>query len=79
MEEKPSLERMTFEFSQSGNCLVDRDESENLIIEVESSIGIDRDEGDCFFVLKTEKWSIDDEKDLKELFDRIKKCIKINV
>jgi hypothetical protein len=46
-----------------------------LTIECESSLGIDGD-GGCFYVLKTEKWSVDDEQDLKKLFDRIQKVIK---
>ena len=66
------LERATFEFSQDGNCISDSDQYEFLTIECESSLGIDRDKG-CFFVLKTEKWSINDEQELKELFDRINK------
>ena len=69
------LERATFEFSQDGNCISNSDQYESLTIECESSIGIDRDE-ECFYVLKTEKWSIDDENDLKKLFDRIQKVIK---
>jgi hypothetical protein len=69
------LERATFEFSQDGNCISSSDQYESLIIECESSLGIDRDEG-CFYVLKTEKWSIEDEQDLKKLFDRIQKVIK---
>jgi hypothetical protein len=69
------LERATFEFSQDGNCISSSDEYESLTIECESSLGIDRDEG-CFYVLKTEKWSIEDEQDLKKLFDRIQKVIK---
>jgi hypothetical protein len=69
------LERATFEFSQDGNCVSNSDQYESLTIECESSIGIDRDE-ECFYVLKTEKWSIDDEQDLKKLFDRIQKVIK---
>jgi hypothetical protein len=69
------LERATFEFSQDANCLTSSDQYESLTIECESSLGIDRDEG-CFYVLKTEKWSIDDENDLKKLFDRIQKVIK---
>jgi hypothetical protein len=69
------LERATFEFSQDGNCVSSSDQCESLIIECESSLGIDRDEG-CFYVLKTEKWSIEDEQDLKKLFDRIQKVIK---
>ncbi len=69
------LERATFEFSQDGNCISSSDQYESLIIECESSLGIDRDE-ECFYVLKTEKWSIDSEQDLKKLFDRIQKVIK---
>ena len=72
---KPILERATFEFSQEANGLSLPDASEFLTIECESSLGIDRDEG-CFYVLKTEQWSINDEKDLKELFDRIQNAIK---
>ena len=68
------LERATFEFSQDGNCISNSDQYESLTIECESSIGIDRDE-ECFYVLKTKKWSIDDEQDLKKLFDRIRKAI----
>jgi hypothetical protein len=69
------LERATFEFSQDGNCISNSDQYEFLTIECESDLGIDRGEG-CFYVLKTEKWSINDEKDLKQLFDRIQKTIK---
>jgi hypothetical protein len=68
------LERATFEFSQDGNCISTSDQYEFVTIECESSLGIDRDE-ECFYVLKTEKWSIDDEQDLKKLFDRIRKAI----
>jgi hypothetical protein len=75
MEEEILLERATFEFSQEANCLSHSDEYESLIIECESDLGIDRGEG-CFYVLKTEKWSINDEKDLVKLFDRIQKIIK---
>ena len=73
--QEPILERATFEFSQEANCLSNSDEFESLIIECESSLGIDNDNG-CFYVLKTEKWSISDERDLKILFDRIQKVIK---
>ena len=74
---KPILERATFEFSQEANCLSHPDDAEFLTIECESSLGIDRDEG-CFYVLKTEQWSIENEQDLKLLFDRIQKVIKKN-
>jgi len=69
------LERATFEFSQEANCLSHRDAAEFLTIECEADLGIDR-LGGCFYVLKTKKWSIEDEQDLKKLFDRIQKAIK---
>lgn len=75
MEEEVVLERATFEFSQDGNCISDSDAAEFLTIECESDLGIDRSEG-CFYVLKTVKWSINDEQDLKKLFDRIQTVIK---
>ena len=75
--QEPILERATFEFSQEANCLSKPDEAEFLTIECESSLGIDRD-NDCFYVLKTEKWSIENEQDLKKLFYRIQKVIKKN-
>ena len=70
--EQPKLESASFEFSQEGNC-VDGD-IELLNIRCESSLGIDNDEG-CFYVLKTEGWSIDSTDDLQKLFDRINEIL----
>jgi len=70
---KPILESASFEFSQDGNC-VDGG-IETITIRCESSLGIDRDEG-CFYVLKTNQWSIDSLDDLEELFNRINNVIK---
>jgi hypothetical protein len=70
MSDKPKLEKCSFTFEQNGN-----DEIEILTIECESSLGIDNDEG-CFYVLKTEGWSIDNVNELQELFDRINKVIQ---
>jgi hypothetical protein len=76
MSDKPNLQKCSFTFVQEGNCNQTTDEYEELIIECESSLGIDNDEG-CFFVLKTNTgWSIDDVNDLRELITRIKKVIK---
>jgi hypothetical protein len=68
------LEEATFRFSQDANCLSDRDEYEFLEIETHSSLGIDRDK-DCFFILKTQKWSVDSIEDLEKLFDRIRQVV----
>ena len=72
--EKTLLENASFEFSQDANCLSDGDDTESIIITCEDSLGVDRGEG-CFFVLKTEKWSIDGVEDLEKLFNRIRKSI----
>jgi hypothetical protein len=72
---KPKLDRATFEFSQEANCMSSSENCEFITIECESSLGIDND-GDCFYVLKTEGWSIDSVKNLQDLFDRIQKTIK---
>jgi len=68
------LEEASFRFSQDANCLSHPDACEFIEIEARSSLGIDRD-GDCFFVLKTEKWSVDGIEDLEKLFNKIKKVI----
>ena len=73
-EQKPILESASFTFSQEANC-ISKDEFEEITIEAESSLGIDRD-GGCFFVLKTEAWSVDGVEDLEKLFDRIRKVIE---
>jgi len=75
MEEQGTLlESASFRFSQDANCISDSDDYEFLEIETYSSIGIDRD-NDCFFVLKTKKWSVDSAEDLEKLFDRIRQVV----
>lgn len=74
MKPEVILESAIFTFSQEGNC-VDETDVEVIEIKCESSLGIDRDEG-CFYVLKTEQWSLDSVEDLQKLFDRIQKSIK---
>jgi hypothetical protein len=73
MEEQPQLQRMTFDFAQEANCISNA--IETLTIECESSLGIDAD-GGCFYVLKTEGWSIESVDELQKLFDRINKVIE---
>ena len=72
---KPQLEKCSFQFSQESNVNGSTYDMELLDISCESSLGIDND-GECFYVLKTEGWSIDDLSDLQELIDRISKVIK---
>jgi hypothetical protein len=69
------LEEATFRFSQDPNCLDDDGQYEFLEVKAQSSIGIDRD-GDCFFTISTEKWSVDSAEDFKKIFERIYKVIE---
>lgn len=76
MIDKPRLEWGSFKFSQEGNCNESTSEYEELIVDYESSLGLDTDEGG-YFVLKTEGWSIDGVQDLEELFNRIRTIVNI--
>ena len=69
---KPKLEKCSFTFNQEGNTNGTTDDIETLTIECESSLGIDNDEG-CYYVLRTEGWSIDNVNELQYLLDRINK------
>lgn len=78
-QEKPTLNSITYAFTQEGNCVDGRD-TEELIIEAKSSLGksslgIGYDEG-VFYVLKTNRWSIDNIDDLKYILDKIEENIK---
>jgi len=75
MSDKPKLEKCSFTFTQEGNSNHTTDEFEELTIECESGLGIDNDEG-CYYVLKTEGWSLDNVNDIQELFNRINKAIQ---
>lgn len=68
------LEEASFRFSQDANC-ISENEYEFIEVEAKSSLGIDRD-GECFFVLKTEAWSVDSVEDLDKLFNRIRKVVE---
>lgn len=72
--EQTYLEEAVFNFSQEGNCLNPSDAAEFLKIKCLSDLGIDR-MGNCFYVLKTDGWSIDSAEELQKLFDRIHKTL----
>jgi hypothetical protein len=71
---KPILEKATFEFSQEQNCMSSED-GEYLTIECMASLGVDREKG-CFFILKTEQWSINNIQELESLINRASKAIE---
>ena len=73
---KPKLERVVFTFVQESNCVDNQnDDWEELEVRCESSLGIDYDHG-CFFVLKTEQWSIDSKREFDEMLSRIGDAVK---
>ena len=68
------LEEAVFKFSQDSNCLDGINNYEFLEIRAVSSLGIDRD-NECFFELRTKKWSIDSAQDILNLTNRIENII----
>jgi len=74
MKNKPELENAIFEFTQEANCLSRNDEFETLEVTYASSLGLDKD-GEGFFILKTDSWSIDNVEELRQLFTRIEKIM----
>jgi hypothetical protein len=68
--EKPSLYRATFEFIQDGNTDGTTEDIESIIIECEGMDALG-----CYYVLKTEGWSINNTDELKELIERVNKSI----
>ncbi len=73
---KPKLEKVVFKFVQESNCVDNQNDGwEELEVRCESSLGIDYDNG-CFFVLKTEQWSIDSKKEFDEMLSRIGDAVK---
>lgn len=76
MEENiPLLEEAKFKFSQDSHCNSDK-EYEEIEIELLGSLGLDRDEKNEYFVIKTEGWALNNAQELEELFDRIRKVLK---
>ena len=68
----PKLDSITLTFTQ-GNCCVskEKEEYETLEVQIDSSLGIDYDDGG-FFILKTKQWAINDVKDMIETLQRAK-------
>jgi hypothetical protein len=74
---KPKLDKAVFTFIQESNCVDGKsDEWEELEVKCQSSLGIDYDH-DCFFVLKTEQWSIDGKDEFEEMLNRINDAIQV--
>jgi len=71
---RASLENMSFRFYQEENC-VDGGESEELIVEAKSSLGIDGD-GGAFYVLRTEQWAFSDINELVTMLKRVERAIE---
>lgn len=68
---EPSISRVSIEVYQEGNTLGTTQEIEEMEIILESPLGnIDKD--GAFLVIKTNGWSMQNEKDFAELIDKIK-------
>jgi hypothetical protein len=77
MNDKPTLDNITFSFTQEGNCVDGRsDDYEKIEIQVKSSLGIDFDNGG-FFVLKTEQWAINDIEEMTEMLQRVQDALDV--
>ena len=68
--EKPNLFKATFEFIQDGNTDGTTEDIESITIECE---GLDA--SGCYYVLRTNGWSINNTDELKELIERVNKSI----
>jgi hypothetical protein len=72
---RATLEDMVFKFSQEANCVDGTDDdSEELIVEAKSSLGIDRD-GGAFYVLRTEQWAFDEIDELIVMLRRVEAAL----
>jgi len=70
--DEPKLVSASFTYTQESNCISDGG-VEEIQIDCNSDLMIER--GECFFVLKTESWSIDSEAELNELILKIKSAL----
>lgn len=75
MDNKPDLNHIIFSFSQEPNC-VNGGEIETLEVRVESSLGVDYDEGG-FFVIKTEQWAFDNITEFSEMLQRVQDALDV--
>ena len=75
MDNKPNLDHIIFSFSQKPNC-VDGGEIETLEVRVESSLGVDYDEGG-FFIIKTEQWAFDNITEFSEMLQRVQDALDV--
>lgn len=66
---KPKIDSATFEFIQEADGH-SSNQIQNIRIECKSDFGIEEDEH-CFFVIKTEEWSVDNADELAELLNRV--------
>jgi len=72
---RAQLDTIEFRFYQEANCVDGaEDDSEELIIEAKSSLGIDGD-GGAFYVLKTKQFAINDANEMYEILKRVEAAV----
>lgn len=69
-----NVEKVTFEFSQEAHCMSD-EQYEQIQIEIQHDLGRCED-GEFFFVIKTEQFSLNNINELKDLFDKIELAVQ---
>lgn len=71
---KMNVDKVTFEFSQKAHCM-SNDEYEEIQIEIQNDLGRCED-GEFFFVIKTEQFSLNNIDELKDLFHKIELAVQ---
>ena len=75
MEDKPYLNKITYEFSQEGNTSGTTDNDEFLTVEVEGPAGCITKEGGFLVIRTTTGWSINNSSELLELLSLVEKGV----
>lgn len=70
--ERPCLVEAKLTYEQAPNCISDEDDYERLSVELANG-GVEAD--NAFFVISTDKWSINDENDLSDIIQDFKERI----
>ena len=73
-----SLHRVVCEFSQDGNTDGTTSEVEELTIDCESLwMNTKKTAGDCYFVLRTDGWSINDASEIESLISVVQSGLRV--
>jgi hypothetical protein len=71
------IDNMQITYTQPADTNSNKDEVQFLTISTSDTIGTDDEDMNYFFRIKTDRWSIDGEKDLEMLIKDFKKRLKV--